>query len=522
MSLVNRVLKGTLWAYASLFSSRLIVFLANAWLVRLLSQEEFGLRHMALIVISLFEMLQSLGVNEALIYESDEVEKATENVFLINLGLGALFSVITISFGLWIVPNMSTAGILSQLLGESNLTEIKAALSLLPVLGTNFFISSLGQTHETLLRKNLDFKTKFWPDIISAIIRSAVAIGMALAGFGVMSLVYSYIVGSIVRTISNWIIVPYRPKFRYYPEVAASIWRYGGGLTVFKILGSFFDKVDEVVIGGGLGASSLGLYGEAQRIPDLLIMNLNVVLTRVLFPAYSGIKNEMDKLKASYLVATRYMTLLVTPIALGIFLVAPDFVALYFGPDWVLAIPLLQWLSLTMLWLTAAWNVGDVLKAIGRPGLLTRLLLIEAAINTPLLIFGAVLDARGVTSSPALGATIGSSIGFLFGSVIRLVLAKRLLDLTFREVLDLFVEPLIAGSVMFLDVYSLRWLLADWKPLPLLVVSTLVGAVAYLGVLWLIAKPTLLAGWYAIDSFVRSNKAKRVGETQSAELQVNE
>jgi O-antigen/teichoic acid export membrane protein len=108
MSLVNRVLKGTLWAYASLFSSRLIVFLANAWLVRLLSQEEFGLRHMALIVISLFEMLQSLGVNEALIYESDEVEKATENVFLINLGLGALFSVITISFGLWIVPNMST------------------------------------------------------------------------------------------------------------------------------------------------------------------------------------------------------------------------------------------------------------------------------------------------------------------------------------------------------------------------------------------------------------------------------
>ena len=518
MSLVNRVLKGTLWAFASLFSSRLIVFLANAWLVRLLSQEEFGLRHMALIVISLFEMLQSLGVNEALIYETEEVEKATENVFLINLGLGTLFSAITISFGLWVVPNLSTAGILSQLLGESNLTEIKAALGLLPVLGTSFFISSWGRTHETLLRKNLDFKTKFWPDIISAVLRSSVAIGMALAGYGVMALVYSFVVGSVVKTISNWIIVPFRPKFRYYPEVAASIWRYGGGLTLFKILDTLFTKLDEVVIGGGLGAASLGLYGEAQRIPDLLIMNLNVVLTRVLFPAYSGIKNEMDKLKASYLVATRYMTLLVTPIALGIFLVAPDFVALYFGEDWILAVPLLQVLSLTMLWLTIAWNVGDVLKAIGRPGLLTKLLLIEAVVNTPLLITGAVLDARGVTGHPALGATIGSSMGFLFGSIIRLALAKRLLDLNFREILDLFVEPLIAGSVMLLTVLSLRFLLADWGPLLLLLISALVGAVSYLGVLWLIAKPTLLAARYTIGSFVRSNRAQRKGEKQSLEV----
>ena len=509
MSLVNRVLRGTFWAYASLFSSRLIVFLANAWLVRILTQEDFGLRHMALIVISMFEMFQTLGVNDALIYETEDVEKVTEDVFLINIGLGTLFSAITIGFGLWVVPNMSTAGIFSRLLGENNLTQIKDALSLLPVLGTTFFISAWGRTHETLLRKNLDFKTKFWPDIISAFLRSAVAIWLALAGYGVMSLVYSYVVGSIVKTVSNWIIVPFRPKFRYYPEVSRSIWRYGGGLTIFKFLDTFFTKIDETVIGAGLGATSLGLYGEAQRIPDLLILNMNVVLTRVLFPAYSGIKDNMDKLKASYLVATRYMTLLVTPIALGIVLVAPDFVALYFGPDWMNAVPLLQWLSLTMLWLTIAWNVGDVIKAIGRPGLLTKLLLIEAVVNTPLLIFGAVLDARGVTNYPALGATIGSSIGFLFGSIIRLWMVKRLLNLKTREILDLFVEPLIAGSVMLLDVYCLRWLLSDWSPLPLLLVSTLVGALAYLGVLWLIAKPTLLAAWYAISSFVRSSRKRK-------------
>ena len=121
------------------------------------------------------------------------------------------------------------------------------------------------------------------------------------------------------------------------------------------------------------------------------------------------------------------MTLVVMPIALGIFVVAPDFVALYFGPNWSLATPLLQWLSLTMLWLTLAWNVGDVLKAIGRTGLLTRLVLIEAAVNFPLLIYGATLDFRGVTGHPALEATIGSSMGYLFGSFIRLGLAARLL-----------------------------------------------------------------------------------------------
>ena len=98
-SLINKVLKGAVWAYAAVFSSKLIVFLANAWLVRLLSPQEFGLRHMALIVIGLFEMLQGMGVNEALIYQNEEVEKTTETVFVINLGLGALFSAITISIG---------------------------------------------------------------------------------------------------------------------------------------------------------------------------------------------------------------------------------------------------------------------------------------------------------------------------------------------------------------------------------------------------------------------------------------
>ena len=95
-------------------------------------------------------------------------------------------------------------------------------------------------------------------------------------------------------------------------------------------------------------------------------------------------------------------------------------------------------------------------------------------------------------------------------------MVKRLLNLKTREILDLFVEPLIAGSVMLLDVYCLRWLLSDWSPLPLLLVSTLVGALAYLGVLWLIAKPTLLAAWYAISSFVRSSRADRKRKAQTA------
>jgi PST family polysaccharide transporter len=504
MTLVNKVLKGTFWAYASLFSSRLIVFLANAWLVRLLTPQEFGLRHMALIVIGLVEMLQSMGVNEALIFQTEDVEETTDTVFLINLGLGALFSAVTVGFGLWIVPGMSDAGFLATLLGESSLADIKEAMSLLPVLGLSFFILSIGRTHQTLLRKKLDFKTRFWPDIISAVIRSAVAIGFALAGYGVMSLVYSYIVGCMIRSLTNWIVVPWRPRFKYYPEVAKTVWRYGGGLTLFNVVDSVFTKVDEIVIGAGLGSASLGYYGEAQRIPDLLIMNLNVVLTSVIFPAYSEIKEDFEALRVGFITATKYMNMLVLPIALGLWLIAPEFVLIYFGPNWELAIPLLQWLSLTMVWLTMAWNMGDVLKAIGRPGLLTKLVLIEAVVNIPLLIIGASLDARGITGHPALGATIGSSMGFLFGTFIRLITAARLLKLTFREIVGLYWQAFLAGGLMMAGVLLLKGTVASWSSLPVILVSAAAGALIYTGVLLVIARPTLVSAWKVLAEFFRN------------------
>ncbi len=506
MSITNRVLKGAFWAYASLFSSKLVVFLANAWLVRLLSPQEFGYRGMAFIVIGLIELLQGLGVNEALIYQNEEAEKTKETVFVINLGLGALFSTFLVLFGLLVVPGMNTAGALSRLLGETNLADIKVALGLLPVMGLSFFILSLGKTHETLLQKQLDYKTRFWPEFISAVVRSAVAIWLALAGYGVYSLVYSYIVGCVFRTISNWIVVPWRPKFKYYPEVARTIWQFGGGMTVFNLAASGFDQIDEIVIGAGLGSVSLGYYTEAQRIPSLLIMNLNVVLTNVLFPAYSQIRDDFEMLRKGYIAATRYVNLLVIPLALGVVLIAPQFVHIYFGPEWELAIPLLQWLTLSMLWMTMAWNVGDVVKAIGRPGLLTRLIVLEAAVNIPLLITGATLDARGITGHPALGATIGSSMGFLFGTVIRLILASRLLKLSFKEIVTLYWEGFLAGGLMVVGVMLVQGFVISWGDLSVILISVVLGALIYTSVLLVVARPTLELARTTLAAFFKSRE----------------
>ena len=484
MSLAKRALRGTAWAYLSVISSKLIVFLVNAWLVRLLSPSDFGLRQLAMVVIGLFEATQSLGVNDALINKTGEEEKTADTVFILNVGIGALLSLSVAGLAMWIGPNLDHLEVLSRFLGESNLNDIQTAVGLMPILGSGFFILSLGQTHEALLRKKLDFKTRFWPELISAIIRSVVAIVLALKGYGVMSLVYSQLTGNVIQTVTNWIIVPWRPKLRYYPEVAKEVWRFGSGITLFNTLSVGFDKVDETVIGGALGSASLGFYGEANRLPQLLIIYLNSILTSVIFPTFSKIKDDIEAITRGYLFTTRYLTIIVTPLALGMVLIAPDFVSIYFGPGWEPVVVLLQVLSMSAFWLTLAWPAGDVFKALGKPGFLTVLMLIEAAVNVPLLLFGAYLDVRGVTGYPALGAATGSSLGYLFGSIIRLIVVARHLKITIWEVLKQFVHAFIAGTLMFVTVYLIRQPLLGMSPWLLMLISMIVGGVVYTGGLW--------------------------------------
>lgn len=71
-NLAATTLNGTLWSYASFFSGKLLVFISTIILVRLLTQDDFGVMSYALVVMSFLDILSDFGIGQAVIYYKED------------------------------------------------------------------------------------------------------------------------------------------------------------------------------------------------------------------------------------------------------------------------------------------------------------------------------------------------------------------------------------------------------------------------------------------------------------------
>ncbi|GAB4573478.1 MAG: lipopolysaccharide biosynthesis protein [Anaerolineae bacterium] len=466
MSIAKRTVRGVIWAYTVFFSSRLLSMLSTAILARLLFAADFGLVGYALLLLNFVEATRDFGIKDALIYTSDRVEDTADTAFMMNVAVGLVQYGVT-----FLLAPLAT-----------NFIDDPRMVPMLRVMALTFLFNAFGNTHDALLQKELEFRKRYLPDVFSALIKGAVSIVMALNGYGVWSLVTGHVVGSVVRMVGKWVLQPWRPRFVLYTDRARVLWDYGVYILLFSILDIALEQADQLFIGTLLGEVQLGFYTIAARIPEMILVNFSLVLTRVLFPAYAKLKDDIGRLTRGFLMTTKYTALVTVPIGFGLVAVAPEMIRVVFGSQWMPAVMLTQVLALLGMLATLPWSAGDVFKALGRPDISTKLLVIEALYTFPLI---AVL-ATG--SRLAVMASLANVIAMLITTVLRLGLAARFLKFSPLAYFYIFRTAFFGGGLMFAVVILWRRLFAEWSDLLLLTTSILVGASVYGGVVWLLER----------------------------------
>lgn len=187
-TLAAKAARGVAWNYLSFGLGKGLVLITTAVLARLLTPEQFGVVGFATIAVSYLSVLKDLGLGAALIQRQDEVEEAADTVFTLNLLLGVLLTLL----GLLLAPLAATY------FREPLVTPI------LRVLSFNFVINALGAIHTVRLQRQLDFRRKALPDIGRSLVKGVVSIGMAIAGFGVWSLIVGQLAGSAAGVLLSW------------------------------------------------------------------------------------------------------------------------------------------------------------------------------------------------------------------------------------------------------------------------------------------------------------------------------
>jgi len=452
---------GTLWTYAAHYSGKLMVFFSTIILARLLIQEDFGVAGYALVVINFLDVLNDLGIGSALIYHKEEAE-TTDTAFWLG---------IMVSLALLLI-----CWVMAPFVGEFFNDDRSIAVT--RILALTFPLSALGNVHRMLLLKGLAFRRKFIPDVSKALSKGLLSIVLAASGFGAWSLIWGQIGGTAIAVVALWWVLPWRPTFRFSMRSARLLLSYGLNIVAVNIIAVLILNVDYLFIGRFLGAAALGVYTLAFRIPELLIIQFCNVVTRVIFPVYAKMRNEPESLRNGFLGATRYIALITIPIGLGMALVAEPFVLTIFTDKWLDAIPVMRAISIYALLTSLYYSAGDIYKAQGRPGILTTLGILNVLLLVPAL-WGVMSLSKTIVAVAWTQATVT-----FFMSILRLLVASRMLDTPFREVLNALKPAVVSGLLMSIPVWGTLVLTAAMPPVVQLSLSIMIGIVAYVAALW--------------------------------------
>ena len=465
MSLKDKTIHGILWVSLSNILLKFINFIISVILARLLEPSDFGLVAIALIVVNFFEIFRDLGIGPALIHRKEDKDAAADSAFFIFPAVAVIFYAVSY----FIAP---AAAVFFR---EDELE------TLIRVLSLTFVIWSFGSLPRTLLTKDLEFKKLVIPQLLPKISYGAVAVVMALQGFGVWSLVAGRLVLEVMSVITIWLALDWRPSLRFDRRIALELFSYGKYVIIAGIIVFMISVIDITFIGRLLGSTELGYYSIAFGIAGLFTLQLSTLVSQVMFPVFSRIQDDMDKLGWAYLKTLKYLSLIAFPAALGIISVSWYFIKVVYGDKWLPAVAVLQVLCLYGLSRAYLKTTENLYLAAGQPKIMTKINLLQ-------LILMAVLIYPLTLRYGILGTGIAAAVPSALVLVITFHEAGKIIDKSFLAIVRTIV-PAAAGSLIMLSlVLLLQQLISHLPPASVLVLSIGLGAVSYCVFIWLTQK----------------------------------
>ena len=331
-NLTSRTLHGLKWSYLSNAINTFLQIGFTAALARLLEPSAFGLIAMAGVILRFGSYFSAMGVGPALIQKEQVSSQDIITAFTSSLTLGLLF------FGLaWF-----TAPFAICIFSNAELILV------IRIMGLSLLLTGLSTTALSLLRRNLKFRNLAIIETISYLLGYGIlGISLAKLGFGVWSLVAGTLSQNTLVVILAYLCTRHKLSLSFEWSNYKPLYSYGSRISLISFVQFLGYAVQPVVIGRYLGASALGFYNNAHKLPNLPLQSFTTSLSRVMFPSFSSIQKDIPRLERAYQSSYFFVGLVVMPIAFGMIPAAKEIVLTMLGPQWVPSIDVLRILAIS-------------------------------------------------------------------------------------------------------------------------------------------------------------------------------
>lgn len=477
-TLRQTIFKNTFW----LFSGKVVGAILRALLVifaaRTLGAGEYGSFALGMSFVLIFQVLPDFGIGAVLTREVARDEKNRSRYLATAFAIEIVLSVLT----------------LGAIFATNKLfIRDPVTLSLIPVLS---FVVLLDVLREFLYAFIRAFQKMEW-QAFTHVFTNLLVFGFGISALTVLpsaqNLAWAYLfgigVGTFVVAGVTMALFAQRPAMlrasfdrTLVQPLLAAAWPIGLANFLYLIL----LYLDAVMLGWFLPREQVGFYSAAVKFDEFLIIFPQVIALAI-FPVFSKLVQERDRLKEVLELALQLNIVLALPIVVGVLILAPEIVHVVFGSGYDASIPALRAIIISLLFTFPSLTLLNFLIALDRRRevLLYEGFLVAFNFVTNLIFipqFGIVAAATNTAATNALG--------FLFITRI----AKHHLAFTF---LNRLPKPFLASTGMGIVVLAITTILNVH-----LLWAVLIGILVYIILLILLKEP-LAENVHGLLQFIR-------------------
>jgi O-antigen/teichoic acid export membrane protein len=447
-------LRGLGWTWLSSWGTQLLSWASTIIVARLLSPDDYGLVAMATLFLGLTRLLSEFGLGTTVLTMRELQPQSLREINGLALMLGAGALLVTIL----------AAEPLGTFFESPRLPLVVAAM------GLGFVPAAMRVVPYALLQRELKFDTLARLEGVQSVTTIVTTLSIAWFGGGYWALALGPLAGSITVTVINALLRPVgvaRPS----RSILGAL-RVSRNILFERLAGYGYLSADTLLIGRLLGEGPLGLYALARSLGAIAVDKVTALTMRVSPAIFSAAQHDPAALRRYLLLMSEGLSIATFPIGIGTALVAPEFVTVLLGDEWLQAIRPLQFIALAGLIPSVTSNFHALLFVSGQSAFVMRNGLLVLLLLPPILAFATRFGVAGVAAAWLLCYPLER---------IRLLLRLReTIGLTTRSFLGSLAPAAayslaMATAVLLLDRVSAPFLGAA----PLLASKVALGACCY-------------------------------------------
>lgn len=428
----HRLVDGVMWISAGRIFTNGLGIVSTLILARLLAPEDFGIVAIVTSIMALITMTTEMSLSAALVQLRHLKEDHFHTAWTLDAIRGGGLTLILFGISFFI-------GDLYQR------PELQTALL---VLSASVLIGAIKNPKFVVYSRNL----VFWPGavivMIGKLVGFAITIPLAIIYQSYWALIFGTIGTELITTLMSYAFKPFLPKPKlseYRDLLKFSIW-----LTFGKMVQALLWRSDGFLLGFFMSVSNVGFVSFGQRLSNQLINEISQPIGAVLFPAFTQMRDDPNRLRYAYTRSIGVLALITFPIGAGVAAISEPFVTLIYGEKWLGVVPILQAFVILNA-LSGLQRLHPLAMALGQTKTLFYRDLHNLFVRIPCVIGGILLGIE-LGWGPVVGFVAGNVVSSVFFVHYNMYVVSRLSPIRMIDHYQAALTPILASTIMALAV----------------------------------------------------------------------